>query len=228
MLVNIVLIFITLLNESFSYNTTSMNSLFLRKPFKRITTDNIDYTTNNIISSTETIITSTISNNDDSDNIKNVTISLLMSEQDELPIYFELLKPSIQLAIDDIRHLYPNLNFILIARKDNNNCEANILGGIAAELYYRRNVNAFIGPICTKALDAVARLASYWNLPLMTAGGVGVEFSNKKTFKSLTRISFSLGKLIAYAHGTIFKKLLIKFLNLIVHSLPFFLEKKSN
>lgn len=187
--VTIVIIFITLLNESFQYNSSIpvIDSLSIRRPFKR--------TDHTIISSTETIITSTISNIDNSDKIKNVTISLLMSEQDELPVYFELLKPSIQLAINDIRHLYPNLNFILVARKDNNTCEANILGGIAAELYYQRKVNAFIGPICTKALDTVARLATYWNLPLITAGGVGVEFSNKKTFKSLTRISFSLGKL---------------------------------
>jgi len=64
---------------------------------------------------------------------------------------------------------------------------------LAAEKFYNSKVNVFIGPICTIALDPVARMASYWNVPVFTAGGVGVDFSNKRTFTTLTRMAFSLG-----------------------------------
>lgn len=35
-------------------------------------------------------------------------------------------------------------------------------------------------------------MASHWNLPILTAGGIEDIFSNKKIFTSLTRLSFSL------------------------------------
>lgn len=40
--------------------------------------------------------------------------------------------------------------------------------GIAAALYYKDKVDAFLGPGCTDALDPVARMAAYWNLPIIT------------------------------------------------------------
>lgn len=40
--------------------------------------------------------------------------------------------------------------------------------GLAAELYYEEKVTALIGPSCTYALDPVARLAAFWNIPIIT------------------------------------------------------------
>ena len=40
--------------------------------------------------------------------------------------------------------------------------------GVAADLYYGHAVVAFVGPGCTYSLDPTARLASYWNVPLVT------------------------------------------------------------
>ncbi|KPM02150.1 atrial natriuretic peptide clearance receptor-like protein 1 [Sarcoptes scabiei] len=123
----------------------------------------------------------------------NVTLLLLMSDQSELPVEYELVKATLQLSLEDLRPKYPRINFNLLTRKDPRKCFNNVMAGMAAEYYYLDRINAIIGPICSKGLDSVARLASHWNLPLITAGGVGVEFSNKNTFKSLTRLSFSLG-----------------------------------
>ena len=75
--------------------------------------------------------------------------------------------------------------------RDNNTCEENVLGALGAQEYFVSRVNVYIGPICTAALDQVARMASYWNVPVFTAGGIGVEFSNKVIFLSLVFIVFS-------------------------------------
>jgi atrial natriuretic peptide receptor A len=72
-------------------------------------------------------------------------------------------------------------------------CEKNYAGALAAEEFYLRKVDVLIGPACSVALDTVARMASSWNIPIFTAGGIGAEFSNKALYSSLTRLSFSLG-----------------------------------
>ncbi|OTF83250.1 atrial natriuretic peptide clearance receptor-like protein [Euroglyphus maynei] len=124
----------------------------------------------------------------------NVTILMLISNQKELPIHYETLKPSMEMALDEIRKKYPHINFNLITRRDHHDCESNVLGAIVAEHYFNDRIDALIGPICTEGLVQVARLASYWKLPLMTAGGVGLQFSDKTIYKTLTRVSFSLGE----------------------------------
>lgn len=52
---------------------------------------------------------------------------------------------------------------------------------------------ALVGPACGAALNSVGRMASHWDVPVFTAGGIEDHFSNKNIFRSLTRLSFSLG-----------------------------------
>lgn len=122
-----------------------------------------------------------------------INIVMLISEQNELPVYYEILKPTLDLALKEVAKKYSHLTFNLVPIKDQNKCADNVVGALAAEKFYTSKVNAFIGPICTIALDPVARMASYWNVPVFTAGGIGAEFSNKRTFTTLSRVSFSLG-----------------------------------
>jgi len=128
-------------------------------------------------------------------NKSEVVLVLLMSTQSELPIYFELLKPTIELAVEYVNSKYTEFTLKVKSRKDSNVCESNVIGGMVAEEYYTNQLNGLLGPICSKALEGAARLASYWGIPLITAGGIGIEFSNKKVYQSLTRIAFSLGKI---------------------------------
>ena len=125
--------------------------------------------------------------------INRIDLVLLISNQNELPISYEILKPTLEMAIQDAAKKYPHLQFYLNPVYDDNICQSNVLGALAAEKYYTGHVSAFIGPICSLALDPVSRMASYWNVPVFTAGGISYEFSYKKIFTTLTRISFSLG-----------------------------------
>lgn len=38
-------------------------------------------------------------------------------------------------------------------------------------------------------------MASYWNIPVLTAGGFGSKFANKSIYSTLTRLIFSLDKM---------------------------------
>lgn len=43
--------------------------------------------------------------------------------------------------------------------------------GIAADMHFLSDAIAFIGPACLFALEPVARLAAYWNTPIITGMG---------------------------------------------------------
>lgn len=50
-------------------------------------------------------------------------------------------------------------------------CSGSMAPGKAADLYFKKDVIAFIGPACAFALEPVAKLASYWKVPIIT--GIG-------------------------------------------------------
>jgi hypothetical protein len=50
-------------------------------------------------------------------------------------------------------------------------CDNSLTPGLAADMRFLSNVIAFIGPACGFALDPVATLAAYWNIPIVTGLG---------------------------------------------------------
>lgn len=55
-------------------------------------------------------------------------------------------------------------------------CSGALSPGLAADMHFIDDVIAFIGPACAFALEPVAMLASYWNMPIIT--GMGDQVSN--------------------------------------------------
>lgn len=117
----------------------------------------------------------------------------LFTGSSELPIYHNLIKPALEMAAEEAERRYPLIKFRVSVRKGLKTCEKNVAGALAAEEFYGRKVDAFIGPACSVALQTVARMASYWNVPLFTAGGIAAEFADKTIYSTLTRLSFSMG-----------------------------------
>lgn len=117
----------------------------------------------------------------------------LFVSSSELPVYHEVMKPALELAAIEAGRRYPTINFTLAVRQGSNDCHSNRAGAFAAEAYYKDGAKVFIGPACSLALDSVGRMASYWNVPIFTAGGIAADFANKDLYSSLTRLSFSLG-----------------------------------
>lgn len=59
-------------------------------------------------------------------------------------------------------------------------CSGARAPGLAADMHFRDDVIAFVGPACLFALEPVARLAAYWNTPIITGMGDQVR---KKSIK---------------------------------------------
>lgn len=59
-----------------------------------------------------------------------------------------------------------------------------------------RKPDLILGPVCEYEAAAVVRLASHWNIPVISAGALAAGFSNKNTeFSHLTRIAPSYVKM---------------------------------
>lgn len=70
-------------------------------------------------------------------------------------------------------------------------CSGSAAPGLAADMHFRANVIAFIGPACAFALEPVAKLAAYWNTPIITGMGdqvsiILIRCSSSKTNRKRT------------------------------------------
>src|SRR2546421_4151314 len=111
-------------------------------------------------------------------------------------VHYEIVKPALEMAVEEANERYRNfLRFSMSVRNDTTNCYMNMAGAVVAEEYFsQRKFHAIFGPSCDQALDHVGRLAAFWKLPLFTAGGLSTQFSDKDTYQTLTRLSFSVDR----------------------------------
>lgn len=75
-------------------------------------------------------------------------------------------------------------------------CSGVLAPGLAADMHFISDVIAFVGPACLFALEPVARLAAYWNTPIITGMGDQVMFtsifpSTKTNYNSFIHYFFS-------------------------------------
>ncbi|KAI1290266.1 Atrial natriuretic peptide receptor 1 [Halotydeus destructor] len=104
---------------------------------------------------------------------------------------YKFTKPAIDIAIEKVNQIYQShINFDIVHRTGYNDCELNFAGAYAAEEHLGKgHVSLFVGPVCPLALDSVARLASYWNVPICSVGGLSSQFDSKSAFATLIRLS---------------------------------------
>lgn len=119
-------------------------------------------------------------------------IVALFVSTSELQLNLQSLQAAVLLGVDDVNRMYQNIQFNVKLKNDSKSCFDNYAGVLAAEEYYQNRVTAFVGPACSRALDSVSRMASYWGVPIYTAGGIDALFSMKNIFNTLTRVSFSM------------------------------------
>uniref|UniRef100_A0AC35GUX1 Guanylate cyclase n=1 Tax=Panagrolaimus sp. PS1159 TaxID=55785 RepID=A0AC35GUX1_9BILA len=60
---------------------------------------------------------------------------------------------------------------------------------VAAQMYHVDQVRAFIGPYCNAELDAVAKMGSFWNIPVISYMATTTAVTDRTIYKTLARIS---------------------------------------
>jgi atrial natriuretic peptide receptor A len=124
----------------------------------------------------------------------DVSIAASFITDSDQYVHFEIVKPALDLAIQEANRRYDQIRFNLVLRNDSDSCPMTLAAGLVAEAYHTKSVYAIFGPACDYALDQVARMAGYWNIPIFTAGGMSIDFTNKEIYPTLTRLSFSLDR----------------------------------
>uniref|UniRef100_A0A1I7VX09 guanylate cyclase n=1 Tax=Loa loa TaxID=7209 RepID=A0A1I7VX09_LOALO len=69
---------------------------------------------------------------------------------------------------------------------------------VAAEMFYKQEIRAFIGPYCSSELDVVAKMASFWNVPVISYAATS-GLIDKTIHRTLARVSFTNMNSIAEA-----------------------------
>lgn len=80
-------------------------------------------------------------------------------------------------------------------------------------MYHQQNVKAFIGPYCNEGsftltvfnyfifieMDAVSKMAAFWNVPVIGYMAAGTSFSDKTIYKTTARVSLRTINFMAVA-----------------------------
>ncbi|XP_070154305.1 atrial natriuretic peptide receptor 1 isoform X3 [Polyergus mexicanus] len=114
-----------------------------------------------------------------------------MASHLDSPFDLERCGPAVDLALAEVNDFLSVHNVQL--RKVQGSypsCSGATAPGLAADMHFRENVIAFIGPACAFALEPVARLAAYWNSPIITGMGDQGIFKDKSKYPTLTRMSY--------------------------------------
>uniref|UniRef100_A0A0K0D1T4 ANF_receptor domain-containing protein n=1 Tax=Angiostrongylus cantonensis TaxID=6313 RepID=A0A0K0D1T4_ANGCA len=74
---------------------------------------------------------------------------------------------------------------------------------VGADMYHVQNVRAFIGPYCNAELDAVAKMATFWNIPIVGYMASSNTFADKSIYKTLARVSLRTTNSLAEAVAAI-------------------------
>ncbi|KAK2705383.1 hypothetical protein QYM36_017428, partial [Artemia franciscana] len=110
-----------------------------------------------------------------------INIALLIPKDDFYLSSYNKVVPGIDSAIATVvnRTLLHRLS--LVFRFSNTRC-SNIYAPVGAiESYKEGFADVFFGPSCDYALAPVARFMKFWDMPLMTGGGLVHNFSKNKT-----------------------------------------------
>ncbi|XP_068620544.1 atrial natriuretic peptide receptor 1 [Battus philenor] len=100
-------------------------------------------------------------------------IGVLMASRLDSPFDLERCGPAVDIALDKINDKFLAHHNVELQKVQGSypSCSGAIAPGLAADMHFKDDVIAFVGPACAFALEPVARLAAYWNTPIITGMG---------------------------------------------------------
>lgn len=119
--------------------------------------------------------------------LSEIKIGVILPNNQKYSWSLQQVLPAIEMAVEKL-----NTNFLLGKRitvfVNDSMCSETFASLAAMDLHYTVNVNVLFGPVCDYALAPVAKFSSHWNIPVLTAGGLGSDFDNKAKYTLLTRV----------------------------------------
>ena len=124
---------------------------------------------------------------------ETITIGALLPADPKWPFSIDRMRQGANRAIQEVQKehlLQPNLT---VEYEDSNCSEADGMNQ-AINLYYHKKIHVLFGPICDYSAAPVARQVTFWNLPLVTVGGLAADFieRRKAMYPLLTRAGANL------------------------------------
>ncbi|XP_013785353.1 atrial natriuretic peptide receptor 1-like, partial [Limulus polyphemus] len=123
----------------------------------------------------------------------------IFTEMDgELQYEYHVVKSAVDVAVKKAQTMYPALRFRITSYNSSSrsiNAHAVVL---AAKEHCSQQVSCFVGPSASPELEPVAKMAASWNTPICTAGGMDVEFLDKRLFSTLLRNGIILSRLVHF------------------------------
>ncbi|ELT96799.1 hypothetical protein CAPTEDRAFT_205131 [Capitella teleta] len=104
-----------------------------------------------------------------------------------------------KIRIAERRILAPWVNLTTLTA--DSDCHEGIAMDMAINLYIHHEISVYFGPVCDYAIAPIARQVKYWDLPLVSVGGMARDFVTRRRdqYPSLTRAGpFNL---LAMAHA---------------------------
>lgn len=146
--------------------------------------------------------------------VLRIQMTAIHVDKSEFPLSKLLFKLTLRLALSEAsRFLEQQALLQLQRRQDNkrnnqrqqllrvklklsvrsaNTCSRQYAAALAAEEFYVKRSRLFIVSGCDDAIRSVSRLASNWQVPIMTAAGFGADLNDKSVHRTLVRVAFSL------------------------------------
>ncbi|KAK1174289.1 atrial natriuretic peptide receptor 3-like isoform X2 [Acipenser oxyrinchus oxyrinchus] len=130
--------------------------------------------------------------NEDSD----IDVLVLLPEENSYIFSIPRVRPAIDYALKSINSNESlNSGFNFKVHYNNSNCGNQALFSFV-ERSFQKKPDVVLGPVCEYAAAQVVRMASYWNIPILSAGALASGFGTKKAeYTHLTRVSPAYSKM---------------------------------
>lgn len=134
---------------------------------------------------------------------KKVTLLVILPKDDKYMFSINRVRPAIDYALRSVENnasLLPGFTFNVTYR--DSDCGNQALFSLVDAAVKRQRPDAVLGPVCEYAAAPVARLASHWSLPIISAGALATGFVHKADeFSYLTRVAPAYSKMGEMVHA---------------------------
>ena len=131
---------------------------------------------------------------------QNITykVGILLMTNSTFPVDLPHVGPAIDKGVEDVESIY-GIRFETIFANYSVWCDIAryTAQGFLADMFYRDNVRAFVGPACSYAVETAGRMAEYLRVPMVTGLGdlVTREPAENDMFKTTVILSYNSRKL---------------------------------